>query len=168
MATVSPGTPATIFDRRASLPSSPETSLSTTITSPIDTPEVDTARVPSQTPTELHLEQKAPERVNEHDEELIEEEEEEGGERNEQNSTPSDIIAASTLSEQSNSKTGPLLEPVNMPPPPPDSPHAELAPRKRRRKREDPQSCFANSEVRLSGRKIGRNMLLLFSVMVPV
>ncbi|XP_037051076.1 zinc finger protein 2 isoform X6 [Bradysia coprophila] len=30
--------------------------------------------------------------------------------------------------------------------PPPDSPHAEPAPRKRRRKREDPQSCFTNSE----------------------
>ncbi|XP_037926032.1 zinc finger protein 2 isoform X4 [Hermetia illucens] len=31
-------------------------------------------------------------------------------------------------------------------PPPPDSPHADLAPRKRRRKRDDPQSYFTNSE----------------------
>lgn len=35
-----------------------------------------------------------------------------------------------------------------MAPPPPDSPQTELAPRKRRRKREDPQSCITNSEVR--------------------
>lgn len=39
------------------------------------------------------------------------------------------------------------VEPLNMPPPQSGSPHAEIAPRKRRRKREDPQSCFANSEV---------------------
>lgn len=57
------------------------------------------------------------------------------------------IASASLLSDQQISKTGPLIEPVNMPPPPPDSPHAEPAPRKRRRKREDPQSCFTNSEV---------------------
>lgn len=41
---------------------------------------------------------------------------------------------------------------ANMPPPNPDSPstvHKDTMPRKRRRKREDPQSCFTSSEVSL-------------------
>ncbi len=49
---------------------------------------------------------------------------------------------SSGISKTGNSRFEPV---VNMPPP--DSPHAEPAPRKRRRKREDPQSCFTNSEV---------------------
>lgn len=36
--------------------------------------------------------------------------------------------------------------PLSMPPPQ-DSPQTELAPRKRRRKRDDPQSCVTNAEV---------------------
>jgi hypothetical protein len=36
----------------------------------------------------------------------------------------------------------------SMPPPTPDSPQTEPTPRKRRRKREDPQSCFTTSEVK--------------------
>lgn len=40
-----------------------------------------------------------------------------------------------------------MHEPSAMPPPPQDSPQTELAPRKRRRKRDDPQNCLANSEV---------------------
>lgn len=32
-------------------------------------------------------------------------------------------------------------------PPPQDLPQTELAPRKRRRKRDDPQNCLTNSEV---------------------
>ncbi|KAG4069965.1 hypothetical protein HA402_015189 [Bradysia odoriphaga] len=51
------------------------------------------------------------------------------------------VSAASGISKTGNSRFEPV---VNMPPP--DSPHAEPAPRKRRRKREDPQSCFTNSE----------------------
>lgn len=52
------------------------------------------------------------------------------------------VSVASGISKTGNSRFEPV---VNMPPP--DSPHAEPAPRKRRRKREDPQSCFTNSEV---------------------
>lgn len=44
--------------------------------------------------------------------------------------------------------SGQLFEALSMPPPPQDSPQIELAPRKRRRKRNDPQSCLTNSEVR--------------------
>lgn len=52
------------------------------------------------------------------------------------------VSAASGVTKTGNLRFEPV---VNMPPP--DSPHAEPAPRKRRRKREDPQSCFTNSEV---------------------
>lgn len=47
------------------------------------------------------------------------------------------------------SKSPPILfhEATAMPPPPQDSPQTELAPRKRRRKRDDPQNCLTNSEV---------------------
>lgn len=55
------------------------------------------------------------------------------------------VSAASGVTKTGNLRFEPV---VNMPPP--DSPHAEPAPRKRRRKREDPQSCFTNSEVTFS------------------
>lgn len=52
-------------------------------------------------------------------------------------------------SEGEASKSPPILfhEASAMPPPPQDSPQTELAPRKRRRKRDDPQNCLTNSEV---------------------
>lgn len=52
-------------------------------------------------------------------------------------------------SEGEASKSPPTLfhEVSAMPPPPQDSPQTELAPRKRRRKRDDPQNCLTNSEV---------------------
>lgn len=52
-------------------------------------------------------------------------------------------------SEGEASKSPPTLfhEASAMPPPPQDSPQTELAPRKRRRKRDDPQNCLTNSEV---------------------
>lgn len=53
-----------------------------------------------------------------------------------------------TKNDQSEGEASNLFHEASaMPPPPQDSPQTELAPRKRRRKRDDPQNCLTNSEV---------------------